>query len=133
MLNKAGRNGTGISDRYQCCYWLFKQYTFEKGILFIDAISPIISVITRIELLGWHKVKTDELVLLNAFTENADIYPLSEPVILQTIRIRQQYKVKTPDAIIAATALARNLTLLTRNISDFDQIPGLTLKDPFEG
>jgi predicted nucleic acid-binding protein len=35
-------------------------------------------------------------------------------------------------AIIAATALANHLTLITRNAKDFDSIVGLTLASPFE-
>jgi predicted nucleic acid-binding protein len=33
-----------------------------------------------------------------------------------------------PDALIAATALINQLTLLTRNTSDFRKVPGLRLR-----
>ncbi len=64
--------------------------------------------------------------------DNAFIYPLEEPVILKTIELRQLYKIKTPDAVIAATTLLNGLTLLTRNLSDFRQIPDLKITNPFE-
>jgi predicted nucleic acid-binding protein len=36
-----------------------------------------------------------------------------------------------PDAMIAATALVHNLTVVTRNIRDFERL-GLTAINPFE-
>jgi len=36
------------------------------------------------------------------------------------------------DALIAATALHHGLTLVTRNVKDFD-VPGLAVIDPFDG
>ena len=42
------------------------------------------------------------------------------------------YRIKLPDAIIAATALAYDLTLLTRNTADFGGIGGLKIINPWE-
>jgi hypothetical protein len=36
------------------------------------------------------------------------------------------------DALIAGTALAHGLTLVTRNLEDFEGISGLSLLNPFE-
>jgi predicted nucleic acid-binding protein len=33
-----------------------------------------------------------------------------------------------PDALIAATGLVHQLTLLTRNVADFRRVPGLRLR-----
>jgi len=104
----------------------------EKGIAFLDNILPAISIISRIELLGWNQITAEELHKLNSFVADAMIYPLSETTILKTIELKQAHKIKTPDGIIAATALVHNLTLITRNTSDFKQIPGLGLVNPFE-
>ncbi len=45
---------------------------------------------------------------------------------------RQYHKMKTPDAINAATALIHGLTLISRNVSDFKQISQLQVFNPFE-
>ena len=49
---------------------------------------------------------------------------LSEEIILETIRLRRKQKIKTPDAIIAATALVYGRTVVTDNERDFDNIKG---------
>ena len=41
--------------------------------------------------------------------------------------IRRETAVALPDALIAATALVHDLTLVTRNRRHFERIPGLTL------
>ena len=41
--------------------------------------------------------------------------------------LRQRLGVGTMDLKIAAIALANNVTLLTRNLSDFSKVPGLSL------
>lgn len=48
--------------------------------------------------------------------------PLDEPVVQQTMLLRQQRRIKLPDAIIAATALAHGLPFVTRNASDSQDI-----------
>jgi toxin FitB len=59
-------------------------------------------------------------------------YLLNEVVIEKTIAIRQTKKIGLGDAIIAATALEHEMTLVTRNLADFKNIQGLKLIDPYE-
>ena len=89
-------------------------------------------MITRIELLGWHQITADEVSKITSFIGDATIYSLTERIVVRTIALRQTHKIKLPDAVIAATAFIHNLTLLTRNTSDFKQIPGLPILNPFE-
>ena len=88
----------------------------------------IISVMNRIEVLG-HPDANEEI---KDFMDLANTIPLSENIVNQTIQIRKHNKVKVPDAIIAATALVENLTILTRNTKDFEGIPGLKFKNPIK-
>jgi predicted nucleic acid-binding protein len=101
------------------------------GAAAIDQLPGVISVITRIELLGWYKASVEKLAKLKPFIDNAQIYNLSEDVIQQTIVLRQQYKIKLPDAVVAATAMVYNQTLITRNTIDFKNITGLDFENPW--
>ena len=98
---------------------------------FIAAIEPTISVISHIELLSNKNIPTQEWDQLLAFIQIAVIYSLESSIVAQSIILRQSHKLKTPDAIIAATALTHNFTLITRNLSDFKNIPGLVVIDPY--
>jgi predicted nucleic acid-binding protein len=56
---------------------------------------------------------------------------LTSNVVDVSIDIRKKNKTKLPDAIIAATALVYDLVLISRNVSDFKNIEGLQLVDPY--
>ena len=104
------------------------------GINFINGIVdeiPNISVISKIEVLSY-KTNEKEYQLLKDFCSDALLLELNEDIINKTIEIRIEHKLKTPDAIIAATALVYNMVLVTRNIADFNKVPGLTIINPFE-
>ncbi len=103
-----------------------------KATSFIDNLPAVISVITRIEILGWYNATPEQLHKLKNFVEQSVVYSLTEVVIQQTISLRQKHHIKLPDAIVAATALTENKTLLTRNLNDFKNIPGLNLLNPWD-
>ena len=74
--------------------------------------------------MSWQKLFNDEKLNQRAieFISNATIYDLDEVVANQTIRNRQQYKIKTPDAIIGATAQVHGFEIVTNNIEDFKNL-----------
>ncbi|WP_163575242.1 type II toxin-antitoxin system VapC family toxin [Halomonas faecis] len=74
------------------------------------------SVITRMELLGFPGISNDEVKLITERLSKLQYFSLTEGVEDRTIAVRQSRNLKLPDAIIAATALEYELTLLT-----FDQ------------
>ena len=70
--------------------------------------------------------------MLLSFCRDALVIELNDDIVNKTIELRIEYKLKTPDAIIAATALVYNMILITRNLSDFGKVQGLTIINPFE-
>ncbi|MCW5875636.1 MAG: type II toxin-antitoxin system VapC family toxin [Anaerolineales bacterium] len=77
-----------------------------------------ISQITWMEVLIGAEGDDSEL---RDFLENRfSIIPLDGPVSEVAIELRRKYRVRLPDAIIWASALSREATLVTRNIKDFD-------------
>jgi predicted nucleic acid-binding protein len=88
-----------------------------------------ISVINKIELLGFHNLSELEDEKFYEFVKNAQIFDLDEMIVEKTIEICRNFRIKLPDAIIAATALVHQLTLLTRNTKDFEKISGLKFQN----
>ncbi len=101
-----------------------------NAIVLLRSIQIELSVINRIELLAWRSATLKEISILNDFVHNCILHSLDEEIILKTIEIRKNYRLKLPDAIIAATALTYNLHLYTRNLPDFKKVPGLTVTNP---
>ncbi|MDM8559869.1 type II toxin-antitoxin system VapC family toxin [Candidatus Parabeggiatoa sp. HSG14] len=94
--------------------------------------NSYISVITRIEILGWAKHTDESLKSAEELLSILNEQPLNEEVVTLCVQLRQTTSLKTPDAIIAATALHLKLPLITRNIKDFQKVPHLQLFNPFE-
>jgi predicted nucleic acid-binding protein len=93
--------------------------------------EPEISIITNIELFATKNISEQEYLLLEQFLAITTIHPLTKDLVKTTIDIRQQYKLKLPDAVIASTAVYFDMLLLTRNIADFNKIKGLQIIDPY--
>lgn len=90
-----------------------------------------LSIISEIELLGWNAPSQQEADILEFFVAGSDIIQLTRPIVLKTIEIRKTHKIKLPDTIISATAIVYDLTLISRNDSDFKKILGLKYLNPF--
>lgn len=95
----------------------------------IDNNDFAISVINQIELLSFNGSK-DEMKILTDFINISQILGLTEDVVTKTVELRKHHKIKLPDAIIAATALLHNLTVISRNESDFRSIAGIKIINP---
>jgi predicted nucleic acid-binding protein len=95
----------------------------------IDEI-PNISVITEIEALSWIAPDKAYETAIEEFINDANILPLTQQVVAECVQIRRSRKIKTPDAIIAATAIVNDFTLITSD-ADFNRIPNLRILNPF--
>ena len=75
--------------------------------------TAMVSVISEIELLGWYKLSPNEKRKLEDLLNDCVIIELTSEIKKLTISLRQQYKIKTPDAIIAATSQFLSLPIVT--------------------
>jgi len=91
-----------------------------------------ISILTKIEFLGWEKHTPEGFQKCEQLVKLANIYPVDEDVAEQAIGLRRRVKIKLADAVIAATALVNNLKLATRNMEDYKAVKGLEIFNPFK-
>lgn len=93
---------------------------------FIPA-SLCISVITLVEYLSFPKITQQDRELVFDFIREAEVVDIkldNSSFIEQIVLLRSKYKIKLPDAIIAATALTHEAILITRD-KDFQKIQSL--------
>lgn len=120
----------------------------DPGVRHWQADTPtdacFISVLTQLEIrCGIEKVqRTDEAFAeaLNRWLETSvtatfagRILPVSSAIADRAGRIAAGRTRGLADCLIAATALEHRLILATRNLSDFEDIAGLQIVDPWDG
>jgi predicted nucleic acid-binding protein len=114
-----------------CAVIKYLQESFpEKGLLLLDSVLDEecqISFITKIELLAWKTQSEEGISILRLFIKRSKIHYINEKIIEKAIEIRKQSNVKLPDAIIAATAICNNFTLILDNDKDFKKLIGFGL------
>lgn len=94
------------------------------------------------EFLGWNayisKAKEldgvvrgyDKFLQILSDFEVSQVLPFDNAAAQTFITLRQQrVRIGTMDLRIAAIALSRRMTMLSRNLSDFRQVPGLVVED----
>lgn len=96
----------------------------------LASITPIFSIITKIEALGFREITDNEIKAVSRMLDTGVLTYIDADIAQRTIYLRQKYKIKTPDAVIAATALVNDSELWTANTSDFSNIEGLKLHNP---
>lgn len=120
-----------LIDTNVVCDYFSNSFTIN-AIKFLDSIIdsvPNLSIITQIELLSW-KIDNSIAIKVEDFIGDSIIYNINSEVVKRCVELRRNKRIKTPDAIIAATALAKNYTIITNNEKDFANIEGLKIINP---
>lgn len=84
--------------------------------------------IVRLELLSKPDITQEEHAAITQFLTACRHVHLDSAIADIAADIRRLYKLKTPDSVIAATALFTGSALVTRNARDFKRIPSLMLE-----
>lgn len=108
------------------------QPNYEYLIDWILKELPSVSVISQIEVLDYHKLSPQQKVQFEVLFDNLTIIPINAAISHRAIALKQQQKMSLGDALIAATALEYNKSLVTRNIQDFQWISGLSVINPIK-
>jgi len=107
-----------------------REYAELRRFMVKNAYS--VSAVSRIEVLGYHLLGDKQRQYLIEFFQAANILRISDSVVTEAVKLRQTKRMGLGDAIVAGTAVAHRLTLVTRNIGDFSWIQDLDLINPLE-
>lgn len=86
-----------------------------------------VSAISRAELFSGRR--TEERRIRRLLEPMTDL-PVDAAIAERAGRLRRDSGLRLPDALLAATALEHRLTLVTRNVRDFEGIRGLRIRPP---
>lgn len=110
-------------------YSALPEYEFLDA--WMDRSEIVFSVITQIEVLGYSGLSDLQWERFEELFASAPVLPMDASVVDECIRLRRGARIKLGDAIIAATACVHHIPLVTRNVEDFQDIPGLQVINPF--
>jgi len=105
----------------------------EASRFILENVDEIVfSSISEVELLSGNicnipKERERVFHLLSQFEKIA----VDNPLVQVAGSLRRTYNLELPDAIIAASALAVDAILITRNAKEFDKIKGLKVQKPY--
>jgi len=93
---------------------------------------PKVSIISKVEILGYHKMGLAEKLALTELLNSLELVYLTPACYEIAIQLRQRRKLTLGDALIAASCLERGYALATCNTSDFAWITEMELINPLE-
>lgn len=103
------------------------------GTNFLNTIlekESVISFISEIELQSWEPPDPDDMEVYRLFISKSVVIGITQEIVNETIRIRRTYKIKLPDALIAATAIIDERVLVADNDKDFLRVDELKYFNP---
>ncbi len=95
------------------------------------AARPVVSIITEIELLGFPRLTRQDEARIRSLLSGFAVVAVDERIASQAVALKRRHGLKTPDAIIAATALVENACLVTRDQILLDKVPEVQSLNPF--
>lgn len=103
-------------------------YTLEGNELILPLLKFNfgISFISEVELLGFNGITIEQETEINSLLKDCFLFEWNSQIKFQTILLRKDYKIKLPDAIIAATAIVNNIPLITAD-KGFAKVENLEL------
>jgi toxin FitB len=109
-------------------YSYLPQYEYLRNLF---AAEPVfVSEISRVEVLGYHKITgKEESYFKDVFNLVPIILP-SQEIFDIAIDLRKKFNLSLGDSLIAATAKANDLTIYTRNLGDFIKLPEIKCINP---
>lgn len=94
--------------------------------------SCVLSEISRVEVLGYHRLKEEEEKYFKDVFDYASVIIPDQSIFNQAIEIRKKFNLKLGDSLIAATAIVHKLEIYSRNLEDFEKIKGLKCINPIQ-
>jgi predicted nucleic acid-binding protein len=89
-----------------------------------------VSEISRLEVLGYHRITSKQVKYFDSIYQVVTIFQLDTDLINMAINYRQKKSMSTADAIIAATAKMYGCDLYTNNVPDFKNIKDFKIINP---
>ena len=86
-----------------------------------------LSIISQMEVLSLNNISINEEDLINLFLDECKVINLNNSIVETTIILRKNYKIKLPDAIVAATSIFCDVPLITAD-KGFSKIKELKLE-----
>ncbi len=125
-----------LLDTNICIYFLNGKFNLEQRLDEVGIVNCFISEITIAELkygVAKSTQKEKNRIILDTFEKMFKILPIFPALnIYATEKARLKTKGKILDdfdLLIGATAIFNNLILVTRNVSDFDRLSGIQIRD----
>jgi predicted nucleic acid-binding protein len=98
----------------------------ETLIPLLEEKNLYLSFITQLELLSAKYLKPDDIFKIRQFISECTVIDISQEIKDITINLRQNYTLKLPDCIIAATSIWLNMPLITAD-NDFKKVDTIDL------
>ena len=114
-------NALIYAARLEALYAPFRQWAQRDATAF--------SAISRVEVPGFARLTNEDALAFAAMFRLEPELPITSEVLDAAVKIRQQFRLKTTDAVVADTALVHDLDLVTAD-ADFIRVAELTVVNP---